>query len=81
MERLGVIPDKDGVLDIGVSYDGSWQKRGHSSHNGVETVIDLITGLPIDYQMLSNFCSQCKNAPPLSSDLYEEWKRSSKERV
>ena len=46
--EIGVDPDKDGVLDISVSFDGSWQKRGHSSHKGVASVIDLVTGFPID---------------------------------
>ena len=55
-----VLPDQDGVLNIAVSYDGSWQKRGHSSHNEVGCVIDLLTGLPIDYVVLSNFCLKCK---------------------
>ena len=33
-------PNADnGILDIGVSCDGSWQNRGFSSLNGVVTVI------------------------------------------
>ena len=44
--ELGVEPDDEGVLDIGVSFN-EWQKRGHSSHNGMVSVIDLITGLPL----------------------------------
>ena len=43
------IPDHEGVLDIFVSIDGSWQKRGRTSHNGIVTVIDIITGLVLDY--------------------------------
>ncbi len=61
-EAIGTKPDEQGVLDIAVSYDGTWQKRGHSSHNGIGCVIDLITGLPIDYEVLSNFCLKCKIA-------------------
>ena len=45
---IGVQPDENGILDIGVSYECTWQKRGHSSHNGIGSVIDLLTGLPID---------------------------------
>ncbi len=73
--EMGVTPDDDGVLEIGVSYDGSWQKRGHSSHNGIGIVIDLITGLPIDYEVLSNFCLKCQLAPPQEDEKYEEWKK------
>ena len=52
-KEIGVVPDEDGILDIGVSYDGSWQRRGPSSHNGMARIIDLMTGLPIDYEVLS----------------------------
>ena len=55
-----MLPDANGVLDVAVSFDGAWQRRGHSSHNGVASVIDLITGLPIDYEVLCNFCFKCQ---------------------
>ena len=32
---LGELPDGNGILNISVSFDGSWQRRGHASHNGV----------------------------------------------
>jgi len=38
-------------IDICVTYDGTWHKRGHSSHHGVGVIIDLATGLIIDYVM------------------------------
>ena len=41
-------PDENGILNFAVSFDGSWQKRGFTSHNGIGAVIDLRTGLPID---------------------------------
>lgn len=41
--------------NIAVSYDGSWMTRGHSSHIGVRTVIELFTGFILDYIVLSNF--------------------------
>ena len=74
---VGVVQDEDGVLNIGVSFDGSWQRRGHSSHSGMACVIDLLTGLPIDYEVLSNFCLKCHitdENPPSQAD-YDEWKR------
>ena len=49
---VGVVPDENGILNIGVSFDGSWQRRGHSSHNGMACVIELLTDLPIDYEVL-----------------------------
>ena len=54
--------DESGIFDIAVSFDCAWQRRGHSSNNGVAAVIDLLTGLPVDYEVLSNFCLKCKIA-------------------
>ncbi|GFV65131.1 uncharacterized protein TNCV_152591 [Trichonephila clavipes] len=51
-----------GVLDITVSFDGSWQKRGYESLYGIGVVIDLLPGLVIDYEILSKYCTECTNA-------------------
>ncbi|XP_042910028.1 uncharacterized protein [Parasteatoda tepidariorum] len=42
-----------------VSYDGTWQKRGHSSLYGIGFVIDNSTGLVVDYEILSKYCHDC----------------------
>ena len=52
--------DDNGVLDIAVSFDEEWQKRGQSSHIGIGSVIDMLTGLPIGFHVLSNFCHKCR---------------------
>ena len=72
---IGETPGKDGILNIAVSFDGAWQRRGHSSHNGVAAVIDLLTGLPCDYEVLSNFCLKCKiaaSSPESSESFYNK---------
>ena len=61
-------PDTNGVLDIAVSFDGTWQKREHSSHNGVASVIDLLTGFPVDFEVLSKYCNKCNIAEGLPDD-------------
>ena len=43
--------DIDSILDTKVSGDGAWQKIGHSSLNGVVTLIG--NGKCIDYEVLS----------------------------
>ena len=45
--------------DVGVSVDGSWQRRGHASHNGVVTAISTDTGKCLDIEVLSNTCKDC----------------------
>jgi len=36
--------EEDGSRDTIVSIDGSWQRRGHISHNGLVTAISISTG-------------------------------------
>ena len=71
-EEIGVHPDEQGICDIAVPYDGSWQKRGYSSHNGMASVVDLLTGVPIYFEVLSNFCFKCNIAEDHPEN--EEWK-------
>ncbi|XP_076470600.1 uncharacterized protein LOC143300657 [Babylonia areolata] len=67
------LPDSQGILNVSVSIDGSWQKRGHSSHNGLVTVIDIITGLITDFVALSNFCQVCETGPKPDDERYADW--------
>ncbi|KAH7943394.1 hypothetical protein HPB52_007797 [Rhipicephalus sanguineus] len=46
--------------DITVNYDGTWHKRGHTSHIGVGAVIEYHTGLILDAVVLSNQCLGCQ---------------------
>ncbi|KAL8594962.1 hypothetical protein ACOMHN_038759 [Nucella lapillus] len=66
-------PSADGSLDISVSFDGSWHRRGRQSHNGIATVIDIFSGLILDYVVLSNYCQACEQGPAQDSPDYEEW--------
>lgn len=52
----------DSVIDLAVSFDGSWHKRGFTSNYGVGSVIHIDTGLVIDYCVLSKFCRNCAMA-------------------
>ncbi|CAL1287631.1 unnamed protein product [Larinioides sclopetarius] len=51
--------EKSAVLDISVSYDGTWQKRGFTSNLGVGCVIDMLTGIVVDFEILSKYCHEC----------------------
>ncbi|KAF8773538.1 hypothetical protein HNY73_016193 [Argiope bruennichi] len=57
----GAVSLNDNVRDISVTLDGTWQKRGHSSMNGVITATSLDTGNVIDFECLSKYCFTCKN--------------------
>ncbi|GFU22559.1 uncharacterized protein NPIL_305661 [Nephila pilipes] len=43
------VEENDGGRDIAVAVDGSWQKRGFSSKNGVVTVTSVDTDAKLDY--------------------------------
>lgn len=54
----------DGNRDICIAVDGSWQKRGHTSLNGLVTATNIDTGKVLDYEVLSKHCRckrKCKN--------------------
>lgn len=46
--------------DIAAAFDGTWQKRGHKSLNGVVTATNVNTGRVIDVEILSKYC-KCYN--------------------
>lgn len=52
--------------DIPVAVDGTWQKRGHKSLNGVVTATSVNTGKIIDIEVLSRYCT-CSNDNHTSS--------------
>ena len=70
-ELRGVAVADDELLEIAVTYDGTWHKRGRTSHHGVGVAIEILTGLVIDFEVLTNTCTECtKNV-----DGSLEWKR------
>ena len=51
--------DESGVIDLTVSFDGSWMTRGHKSLYGIGCVVEVVTGLVIDFAVLSLYCQSC----------------------
>ncbi|GFX00012.1 uncharacterized protein TNCV_3080081 [Trichonephila clavipes] len=47
------------IIDVSVSYDGTWQKRGHTSNLGLGIIIDVLSGLVLDFEVLSKYCQNC----------------------
>ncbi|GFU23192.1 uncharacterized protein TNCV_3516211 [Trichonephila clavipes] len=54
--------ENEGNKNIAVVVDGTLQKGGYTSLNGVVTVISTVTGKVIDVDILSKYCT-CKNLP------------------
>ena len=60
-EKLGALFTEEAVVDIDASFDGTWQRRGYSSLNGVVFVISKDAGQCIDYRVMSKRCSACQS--------------------
>ena len=68
-------PAEDGMLEIAVTCDGTWHKRGYSSLHGVVIIISLLSGQVLDYAILSKSCEECKTWEKRSgTPEYEAWK-------
>ena len=53
--------DEQGISDVAVCCDGSWQKWGHSSLNGMVTVMSSDSGKCLDYCVMTKTCRACKS--------------------
>ena len=58
-EELKGSTDENLLCNVGLSCDGTWQKRGYSSLLGAVTVISVDTGKCLDYAVLSKRCVLC----------------------
>ena len=45
----------NGHIDISVSHDGTWKKRGFTSHHGIATAIECETGIVLDSDYLCTY--------------------------
>ncbi|GFT23585.1 uncharacterized protein TNCV_3510841 [Trichonephila clavipes] len=61
-------------VDITVSYDGTWHKRGYTSLYSIGIVIDAMTNLVVDFDILSKYCHECGSME--MHDAYILWNRS-----
>ena len=81
---LHLLPEPDKILNITVSFDGSWKTRGFISNKGCVQVICAHTGHVIDYVSFCKNCVQCKKKENLhkkgkwSTTRYNTWRRNHK---
>ena len=61
------VPWDPSITLCDVSIDGTWQKRGHSSLNGIVTAI--CTGLCVDKHVMSKYCRLCQKWEPRKAHL------------
>lgn len=53
------IQENSGDKDIAAAFDGTWQKRGYASLNGVVTATSFDTGKVLDIEVLYKYCQGC----------------------
>ena len=58
VELHGTTPP-DQIVDVGITIDGTWQKRGFTSMNGTVAAISIDTGRLIDVEVMSRYCQGC----------------------
>ncbi|GFW00554.1 uncharacterized protein TNCV_693931 [Trichonephila clavipes] len=75
---------RNNIIDITVSYDGTWhKKRGHTSLYGIGIVIDIMTSLVVDFEVLSKYCHECSMAAKdmgEASPEFQIWKSGHSEK-
>ena len=67
------------TADVGVSVDGTWQRKGFSSTLGVVTAVSIDNGKVLNVAVLSKSCKGCTSMKKIAfSDpaRYETWKLS-----
>ena len=57
-EAKGTDIDEAGVSNVIASFDGTWQKRGYSSLNGVVAAVS--NGKVVDAEVLCKVCRECR---------------------
>ena len=70
------------VIDVSVTCDGTWSKRGFTATYGVVVVISWESGKILDYEILSKRCNTCERQKTRwgeESDQFKEWMETHKD--
>ena len=65
----------ESIVDVCVTYDGTWSKRGYTANHGVGIVISVDTGEVLDFASLPKVCGECKKRKrhDPDDDTYKAW--------
>ena len=69
------VKEKEDSNDIAASFDGSWQKPGFASLNGIVSAVSVTTGKVLDFEVKSKRCKGCETHENMdkSSEQYLNW--------
>lgn len=68
-------------IDVVVSYDGTWSKRGFTANHGIGVIMSMETGEVLDRYTCSKICGSCMNRSnwDKKSKEYIEWYETHKD--
>ena len=61
------------IVDIWVTVDGRWQRRGYTLMNGVVVAVSVDMGKVLDIEVLSRFCKSCSSLGRILKDDPQEF--------
>ena len=73
--------NSEDVTNVTASFDGTWQRRGFSSKNGIATAVTVNNGSSkvIDTKTMSNYCNKCSiMVNRLSENNFKIWYKNHK---
>lgn len=62
----------DDNIEVCVSFDGTWSKRGFTANHGIGVVISMDTGKVLDRITLSKLCGPCSKQDQ-ADENFEAW--------
>ena len=75
-----MLEDDENVLDVLVSYDGTWHHRRFKSSQGVGIVISIDTGEVLDAEVISKTCEVCqRSCLGKTASEFQNWQQKHKE--
>jgi len=69
----------ESVIDIGVSNDGAWSRRGFASINGLVATLSMESRRVLDVEPMSRLCRMCKDHESLEKEdpvAFTIWKEN-----
>lgn len=73
LHRLKGVNPND-ILDVKVTCDGTWSRRGFAAIHGVVVVISWDTGQVLDFQIMTKSCNACEQQKTrLSEEDFDVW--------
>ena len=65
------------MVEVAVSYDGTWSKRGYTANFGVGFIVLVESGEVLDYDFESKLCMECITAKQEACHVANKiWERS-----